>query len=169
MRLVDKLAGAAPTLLAALSATAALGWAPVSDAQDQPTPPAPATAAPPTAAPPTTAAPPAPPPTAAAPSAAPATPPDAVQDCMACHGMTKDAAPMIGPNLWGVVGRPAGSTTYAYSPAMKAYGQTWTPENLQAFIQAPGTVVPGTLMAYPGVSDPAAAKAVVDYLATLHD
>jgi cytochrome c len=88
---------------------------------------------------------------------------------MACHGMAKDAPPSIGPNLWGVVGRKAGSTDYAYSPAMKAYGQTWAAENLQAYVQSPATAVPGTIMTYPGVPDPAAAKAVVDYLATLHD
>jgi cytochrome c len=98
-----------------------------------------------------------------------ATPPAAAQDCMACHGMAKDAPPSIGPNLWGVVGRKAGSTSYAYSPAMTAYGQVWTPANLQAFIQSPATVVPGTAMAYTGVPDPDQAKAVVDYLATLHD
>lgn len=88
---------------------------------------------------------------------------------MACHGMAKDAAPSIGPNLWNVTGRKAGAADYVYSPAMKAYGQTWAAANLQAFIQAPATVVPGTAMAYPGVPDPTTAKAIVDYLAALHD
>jgi cytochrome c len=155
--------------LATLAGAALLAAAPASLAQDQP--PTPPTATPPTTAAPTTAAPAAPttPSTATAPAAAAATPPAAAQDCMACHGMAKDAPPSIGPNLWGVMGRKAGSTAYAYSPAMTAYGQTWGPENLQAFIQSPATVVPGTAMAYTGVPDPAQAKAVVDYLATLHD
>jgi cytochrome c len=89
--------------------------------------------------------------------------------CGACHGLAKTAEPTIGPSLWGVVGRKAGSTDYAYSAAMKAYDVTWTPETLATFLQNPRAAVPGTTMAYPGVPDPAAAKAIADYLATLHD
>lgn len=101
--------------------------------------------------------------------AAPAAAPPEMEVCGACHGLTKDAEPTIGPSLWGVVGRKAGSTDYAYSPAMKAHDVTWTAETLAAFLQNPRAAVPGTTMAYPGVPDPAAAKAIADYLATLHD
>jgi cytochrome c len=136
--------------LATLCVAAALATAPATLAQDQP-PASPAIPAP------------------ATPVPQPATPPAAAQDCMACHGMAKDAAPSIGPNLWNVIGRKAGSADYPYSPAMKAYGQNWTAATLQVFIQSPATVVPGTAMAYAGLPDPAVAKAVVDYLSTLHD
>ena len=168
MRPVDKLAGASRLGVAAALGALALGAAPASIAHDQSAAPAQAQPAAQPAAPAQEAQP-AAPGAAAAPAAAPVSPPEAAQDCAACHGMSKDAPPMIGPNLWGVVGRQAGSTSYAYSPAMKAYGKTWTPENLQAFVMSPASVVPGTAMTYPGVSDPAAAKAVVDYLATLKD
>jgi len=190
MSSVDKSDGARPAVrigVAGLLGAAALAAAAASVAQDRPAPsssepPAspetPAPAQPPTTPPQTSQPaagiqPVAPGQAPAVPSAssasAAATPPDAVQDCAACHGMSKDAPPSIGPNLWGVVGRQAGSTNYPYSAAMKAYGQTWTPEILLAFIQAPATVVPGTAMDYPGISDPTTAKAVVDYLATLKD
>lgn len=107
---------------------------------------------------------------ATAASAQPASPPAGMEDCEACHGLTKDAPPSIGPSLWGVGGRKAGSVAdYAYSPAMKAYGVTWTSETLTPFLQHPTTTVAGTTMAYPGVPDPAAAKAIADYLLTLHD
>ena len=34
---------------------------------------------------------------------------------------------MIGPNLWGVIGRTAGSISdYKYSKAMVAYGKEWS-------------------------------------------
>jgi cytochrome c len=52
---------------------------------------------------------------------------------------------------------------------MKAYGLSWTPETLTAFIQSPATVVPGTTMAYPGQPDPTAARAVAEYLMGLKD
>ena len=161
MRFFHKLAGvwsswrtagaALLVLLAASGATQGLA---------QPPPPAPPVVPP--AAPPTTPAP-------VAPGAGPAAPPPGLEDCAACHGLTKDAAASIGPNLWGVGGRKAGTTNYDYSPAMKAYGAVWTPETLAPFIQSPMTVVPGTTMAYPGQPDPAAAKAIADYLMTLKD
>lgn len=135
-------AGIAAILTATIAATAAFA--------QQPAPPeAPAAAAP-------------------APAAAPPVPPE-MEVCGACHGLTKTAEPSLGPNLWGVGGRKAGSTDYAYSPAMKAHDVTWTVETLTPFIQNPRAAVPGTTMAYPGVPDPAAAKAIADYLMTLHD
>jgi cytochrome c len=85
--------------------------------------------------------------------------------CGACHEVTPGAA-SVGPNLAGVVGRKAGSTDYDYSPAMKASGLTWTPDQLQAFIVNPSKVVPGTRMDFDGASD-ADAKVIVAYLATL--
>lgn len=105
----------------------------------------------------------------AAPAFAQPAQPPGMEFCAACHGLAKGAAPSLGPNLWGVGGRKAGSTDFAYSPAMKAHDVTWTAETLTPFIQNPRAVVPGTTMAYPGVADPAAAKAIADYLMTLHD
>lgn len=106
---------------------------------------------------------------APAPAAPAAAVPPEMEVCGACHGLTKNAEPSIGPSLWGVGGRKAGSADYAYSPAMKAHDAIWTAETLTAFLQNPRAAVPGTTMAYPGVPDPAAAKAIADYLMTLHD
>lgn len=112
--------------------------------------------------------------TPAAPSAAPtpaaaAERPAAFAVCAACHGATANAAPTIGPNLFGVAGKPAGTAhpDYEYSAALKASGKVWTTENLAAFLQDPSTFIPGNNMDYPGVSDAAAAKSIADYMATL--
>ena len=44
--------------------------------------------------------------------------------CSACHMIASDGKNMIGPNLWGVIGRQAGSVAdYKYSKAMIAYGK----------------------------------------------
>lgn len=103
----------------------------------------------------------------------PATPPAAAAApadfgiCAACHEVTAGARPSLGPNLFGIGGRKAGSDAdYDYSPAMKAAGVNWSAETLQAFVIDPNKVVPGNKMDYPG-ADAAAAKAIADYLLTL--
>jgi cytochrome c len=103
-----------------------------------------------------------------APTPAPtATPPADFAVCSACHESTADARPSLGPNLFGIGGRKAGSVAdYDYSPAMKASGVTWTADTLQAFIVDPNKAVPGNKMDYPGASE-ATAKAIADYLMTL--
>jgi cytochrome c len=104
-------------------------------------------------------------PSAAAAPAPAATQPPEFAVCGACHEVTPGAA-SVGPNLAGVVGRKAGSTDYDYSPAMKASGLTWTPDQLQAFIVNPAKAVPNTRMDFDGASD-ADAKVIVAYLASL--
>jgi len=70
----------------------------------------------------------------------------------------------MGPPLAGVVGRKAGATTgYGYSSAMKAYGVTWSPEALDAFLKAPNKAVPGTKMLI-GAPDAEDRTVVIQYL-----
>ena len=104
---------------------------------------------------------------APAPAPAPAAPaqPSEFAVCAACHEVTPGLA-SVGPNLGTVAGRKAGTTDYDYSPAMKASGLTWTPDQLQAFITNPAKVVPGNKMDFDGASD-ADAKVIVAYLASL--
>jgi len=103
-------------------------------------------------------------------------PPPAVQiaqppqfaTCLACHSIEQGAPGKIGPNLFGVVGSKAGSKPdYAYSDAMKDAGITWTPAELNAFLLAPQTKVPGTKMTMKGPSDERIRQTMIDYLATL--
>jgi cytochrome c len=60
--------------------------------------------------------------------------------CQACHSADKGVN-KIGPSLYGIVGRPAGSIAgYDYSPAMQAAakkGLIWTPKNMGAYLQNP--------------------------------
>lgn len=100
-------------------------------------------------------------------AAQPATPPADFAVCTACHEV-KPGGVSLGPTLFGVAGRKAGSLAdYDYSPALKAWGMSWTPENLAAFILDPAKTVPGNKMDYSGAADAATAKAIADYLATL--
>lgn len=85
--------------------------------------------------------------------------------CSSCHQIGGTAGAAFGPQLTGIVGRPAAATKdYAYSPAMKASRLVWTEQNLAAFVRDPGKVVPGTKMRFWGISDE---RQIADLLAYL--
>ena len=86
--------------------------------------------------------------------------------CGSCHRIDKGTNNTYGPDLYQIVGNKAGSNDSfdGYSPAMKAFGKTWTKERLDAFIASPQTVVPGTLMGFPGIKDEKERAAIVTFL-----
>ena len=70
----------------------------------------------------------------------------------ACHQIASDGKNMIGPNLWSVIGRTAGSVSdYKYSKAMIAYGKEWTFEEMNSYLIKPQAYVKGTKMAFAGL------------------
>lgn len=88
--------------------------------------------------------------------------------CSACHSVTPGGGALIGPNLWGVVGREVGSSPgFDYSAELKAVGGTWTPEQLDRFLTNPSAFAPGTRMGYVGVADPVERRALIAYLSSL--
>lgn len=88
--------------------------------------------------------------------------------CGACHSVEPGGGAMIGPNLWGVVGRAVGSAPgFEYSSELKAVGGAWTPEQLDRFLTDPNAFAPGTRMGYTGVADPVERAALIAYLDSL--
>ena len=72
--------------------------------------------------------------------------------CKACHSIAKEGGNKIGPALWGVLGRKAGSLSdYKYSKAMTAYGKSWSFEEMNGFLTKPKEWVKGTKMSYAGL------------------
>jgi cytochrome c len=72
--------------------------------------------------------------------------------CTACHQIASGGKNMIGPNLWSVIGRTAGSISdYKYSKAMVAYGKEWTFEEMNSYLIKPQAYVKGTKMAFAGL------------------
>ena len=90
--------------------------------------------------------------------------------CVACHGVTKGDNAKVGPSLFGVVGRKAGTapSLLGASQNLKKYGVTWSAETLNEFLVDPNAKVPGTAMA--GVlTDPQERADVIAYLSTLKE
>jgi cytochrome c len=101
-------------------------------------------------------------------AAAPLPKPATFAVCAACHQVSPTGRAVIGPNLWAVGGRKAGTAAgFAYSPAMKAAGYKWDRAKLVAFISNPQGAVPGTRMAFGGIKDPAKATELANYLLSL--
>ena len=75
--------------------------------------------------------------------------------CRACHMIDEGAPHTIGPNLWGVVGRPVASAEGydRYTQGMSSLGGVWTPARLDIYLRQPMVEVQGTTMAFPGVPD----------------
>lgn len=94
--------------------------------------------------------------------------PTAFAVCAACHTVSPDGVPGIGPNLHGVIGRRSGTGPgFSYSPAMKAAGLKWTRESLDEYLASPAAKIPGNLMIYVGLADASDRKAIIDYLEAL--
>jgi cytochrome c len=84
-------------------------------------------------------------------SADPAAGEKAFGKCRACHKM--DGTDGTGPHLNGIVGKAkAASPGFAYSAVLAGMaGDTWTPENLSAFLENPKGYAPGTKMSFAGL------------------
>ena len=90
--------------------------------------------------------------------------------CSACHMIASDGKNMIGPNLWGVIGRSAASVSdYKYSKAMVAYGKKWTFEEMNSYLIKPQRFVKGTKMAFAGLRKEKDRASVIKYLSQNSD
>ena len=85
--------------------------------------------------------------------------------CTACHSIAKGGANKIGPALWGVLGRKAGSiSNYKYSKAMAAHGKSWSFEEMNGFLIKPKEWIKGTKMSFAGLKNAKDRAAVILYM-----
>ena len=85
--------------------------------------------------------------------------------CTACHSIAKGGANKIGPALWGVLGRQAGSISdYKYSKAMSAHGKPWSFEEMNSFLIKPKDWIKGTKMSFVGLKSEKDRAAIILYM-----
>jgi cytochrome c len=88
--------------------------------------------------------------------------------CAVCHTIDKNGGDALGPNLFGIVGRKAGTRAgYAYSAPLKVSNLVWTEANLTKWSASPGRMVPGTKMFFAGITSKTQQADLTAYLKTL--
>jgi cytochrome c len=90
------------------------------------------------------------------------------KQCQICHNVEEGQGSKIGPDLYGVVGRPVASVAgFNYTAALKAKGGKWTFAALNKWLTDPRADVPGTAMTFAGLSSEKQRADVIAYLDTL--
>jgi cytochrome c len=94
-----------------------------------------------------------------------------MSSCATCHGVTAEgnSLAMVGPSLFGVVGRTAGTVKSLLGPSenLKKHGVTWSTETLDQFLANPLAILPKDTAMAGILPDPKQRADVIAYLHTL--
>lgn len=86
--------------------------------------------------------------------------------CRPCHQIGEGAKNIVGPELNGIVGRKAGSVAgYNYSDANRKSGLIWDEATIKEYMRNPRAKVPGTRMAFAGITRESEINNLFAYLA----
>ena len=88
--------------------------------------------------------------------------------CQSCHAVDKGGSNKLGPLLFGIIGKKAGTLPgYAYSRPLKSSKFVWTDDALRGWLRQPNQTLPGTRMAFAGLSNPKQIEDLIAYMHTL--
>ena len=87
------------------------------------------------------------------------------QRCSACHTLAEGGSNLVGPNLWDLIGRQAGTTPgFASSEALATAGFRWDVARVWDFLADPNQLIPGNRMMIPEPVPAADRTALVAFL-----
>jgi cytochrome c len=88
--------------------------------------------------------------------------------CVVCHSLEKGGPFRVAPNLWHIVGAEKARERdwYAYSPGLIEMGGTWTPEELDRYLEDAAAFAPGSTKSI-RVTDPEERRAIIEFLKEL--
>jgi cytochrome c len=85
--------------------------------------------------------------------------------CRACHQVGPTARNAVGPELNGLIGRHSAAIEgYNYSAANKNSGLTWDEATFAEYIKNPRAKIPGTKMAFAGLTSEKDIANLIAYL-----
>ena len=88
--------------------------------------------------------------------------------CKICHTLTEGGKNRLGPNLYGIINKPAGKAPgYKYSKAMSSSGVVWDAATFQDFVKKPKNIIKGTKMSFPGLKKATQRADLLAYFETL--
>ena len=88
-------------------------------------------------------------------SADPAKGESVFRKCASCHTAGQGGANGIGPNLYGIMGKPIGkhAAGFAYSPDLAGHGGNWDFAAMNDWLHNPKKFAPGTKMTFAGLDN----------------
>ena len=91
-----------------------------------------------------------------------------LNQCGICHSVRQGDGPRQGPNLFGVVGRRAGSLpAFKYSTGFAGADWVWDAPRLEVWLTNPQAVIKGSVMTY-RQADPSVRQTIIDWLKEQH-
>lgn len=85
--------------------------------------------------------------------------------CRACHSIDAGEPHKVGPNLSGMMTRPAAAAPdFKYSAPLKAAAIQWDAQKLDQWLKKPSEMVSGTTMAFEGLTSEKDRAAIFAYL-----
>lgn len=98
-------------------------------------------------------------------SADPAKGAEVFKKCGSCHNAAEGGANGIGPNLWGILGKPiAKHAGFAYSDVLMAKGGNWDFTAMNEWLINPRKFASGTKMSFAGLANPQDRADVIAWL-----